>query len=135
VLPTVRATPANSINIQVVQVPNISIENFLFLKFNFNLIEKNEDETDMFFIRCFRDGFGGSQFDRSPRHWYSNSTFNYLSRRKMLKFVFTILDGRVVTAAPTTSTTRDWAQVCADLCKTGDGGVLCNCELVPVRRR
>nr|CAH0103451.1 unnamed protein product [Daphnia galeata] len=45
------------------------------------------------------------------------------------------IDGRVVTAAPTTSTTRDWAQVCADLCKTGDGGVLCNCELVPVRRR
>ncbi|EFX71459.1 hypothetical protein DAPPUDRAFT_308812 [Daphnia pulex] len=46
------------------------------------------------------------------------------------------IEGRaeVVTAA-TTTTTRDWGQVCVDLCKTGDGGVLCNCELVPVRRR
>ncbi|XP_032790509.2 uncharacterized protein LOC116927588, partial [Daphnia magna] len=35
----------------------------------------------------------------------------------------------------TTSTTRDWAQVCLDLCKTGDGGVLCNCELVPIRHQ
>ena len=42
-----------------------------------------------------------------------------------------------VAAANTTTpptTTRDWAAVCADLCKTGDGGVLCNCEMIPVRR-
>ncbi|KAI9562670.1 hypothetical protein GHT06_010124 [Daphnia sinensis] len=46
------------------------------------------------------------------------------------------IDGPIPRAEiATTSTTRDWAQVCLDLCKTGDGGVLCNCELVPIRRQ
>jgi hypothetical protein len=56
--------------------------------------------------------------------------------RFKMQICFQFLEGRaeVVTVA-TTTTTRDWVEVCADLCKTGDGGVLCNCELVPVRRR
>ncbi|XP_014088792.3 uncharacterized protein [Bactrocera oleae] len=29
------------------------------------------------------------------------------------------------------STTPDWKELCAALCKTGDGGALCNCDLAP----
>ncbi|XP_018801728.1 PREDICTED: uncharacterized protein LOC108976821 [Bactrocera latifrons] len=29
------------------------------------------------------------------------------------------------------STTPDWKELCATLCKTGDGGSLCNCDLAP----
>lgn len=29
------------------------------------------------------------------------------------------------------STTPDWKELCASLCKTGDGGSLCNCDLAP----
>lgn len=29
------------------------------------------------------------------------------------------------------ATTPDWNQLCASLCKTGDGGSLCNCDLSP----
>lgn len=29
------------------------------------------------------------------------------------------------------STTPDWKELCASLCKTGDGGALCNCDLAP----
>lgn len=31
----------------------------------------------------------------------------------------------------TTPITPDWNQLCASLCKTGDGGSLCNCDLSP----
>lgn len=30
------------------------------------------------------------------------------------------------------STTPDWHMVCVDLCKKGEGGVLCNCDLPPL---
>ena len=33
--------------------------------------------------------------------------------------------------APVATTTPDWNQLCASLCKTGDGGSLCNCDLSP----
>ncbi|KAH8239332.1 hypothetical protein KR032_003333 [Drosophila birchii] len=46
---------------------------------------------------------------------------------------------QVVTAAPivaaadadTTTAAPDWNEVCKVLCKTGDGGSLCNCDLSP----
>ncbi|XP_011290780.1 uncharacterized protein LOC101888001 [Musca domestica] len=31
----------------------------------------------------------------------------------------------------TTTTTPNWNELCASLCKTGDGGSLCNCDLSP----
>lgn len=43
------------------------------------------------------------------------------------------------TPTPTTektnqeSSTPDWKEVCSDLCKNGLGGVLCNCDLSPIR--
>lgn len=44
--------------------------------------------------------------------------------------------GREVYAAPnvtpTTSTTPNWDELCITLCKKGDGGVLCNCDLPPL---
>lgn len=33
---------------------------------------------------------------------------------------------------PTSSTTPDWDKLCISLCKKGDGGVLCNCDLPPL---
>lgn len=35
------------------------------------------------------------------------------------------------TTTSATTTTPDWNQLCAALCKTGDGGSLCNCDLSP----
>ena len=35
-------------------------------------------------------------------------------------------------ASLTTSTTPNWDEVCITLCKQGDGGVLCNCDLPPL---
>lgn len=33
-----------------------------------------------------------------------------------------------------TTTAPNWSVICADLCKQGNGGALCNCELIPFRR-
>lgn len=50
-----------------------------------------------------------------------------------------VVDGEQQTVAGTTrdttavsdSETPDWDEVCKALCKTGDGGSLCNCDLSP----
>jgi hypothetical protein len=34
-------------------------------------------------------------------------------------------------ALPTESTTPDWNKLCIQLCRNGQGGVLCNCDLPP----
>lgn len=31
----------------------------------------------------------------------------------------------------TDATTPDWSRVCAQLCRNGSGGILCNCDLPP----
>ncbi|XP_053957278.1 uncharacterized protein LOC128862581 [Anastrepha ludens] len=43
------------------------------------------------------------------------------------------MDDKEVTfqKAVVVTTTPDWTKLCAALCKTGDGGSLCNCDLVP----
>lgn len=33
----------------------------------------------------------------------------------------------------TLTTTPNWKEVCKDLCKIGEGGVLCNCDLPPLK--
>ncbi|XP_073843151.1 uncharacterized protein [Musca autumnalis] len=37
----------------------------------------------------------------------------------------------VATTTSSTGTTPNWNELCAALCKTGDGGSLCNCDLSP----
>lgn len=34
--------------------------------------------------------------------------------------------------ATTDTTTPDWNRVCAQLCRSGSGGILCNCDLPPL---
>lgn len=34
-------------------------------------------------------------------------------------------------SAGESETTPDWNELCVSLCKTGDGGSLCNCDLSP----
>lgn len=36
-----------------------------------------------------------------------------------------------VTQSGGAESTLDWVELCKALCKTGDGGVLCNCDLLP----
>ncbi|XP_011179709.2 uncharacterized protein LOC105210442 [Zeugodacus cucurbitae] len=38
---------------------------------------------------------------------------------------------QIAKRAAAESTTPDWKELCASLCKTGDGGALCNCDLAP----
>jgi len=38
-------------------------------------------------------------------------------------------------SSTTTSASPDWSAVCIDLCKKGEGGALCNCDLPPLSRK
>jgi hypothetical protein len=29
----------------------------------------------------------------------------------------------------------DWIQVCKELCHAGEGGILCNCDMIPLRQQ
>lgn len=39
------------------------------------------------------------------------------------------------TSTSTTTSEPDWSAVCMDLCKKGEGGALCNCDLPPLSRK
>jgi len=40
---------------------------------------------------------------------------------------------RQVNATTTASTTINWAEQCQILCKQGQGGLLCDCDMIPVK--
>jgi len=66
----------------------------------------------------------------------SNTRFQFpgddtpeIGRRSKTSSVAPVVAG---SAADTTTTVApDWDEVCKVLCKTGDGGSLCNCDLSP----
>ncbi|XP_061398922.1 uncharacterized protein LOC133334624 [Musca vetustissima] len=62
------------------------------------------------------------------RHVTLAGSINLTSDQREVVNIAPIAD---VTTTTTTVTTPNWNELCAALCKTGDGGSLCNCDLSP----
>lgn len=60
--------------------------------------------------------------------WEYNKILNPKSEKQRRELQQVVPYQGIVAA---TETTPDWNQLCASLCKTGDGGSLCNCDLSP----
>ncbi|XP_031619691.1 uncharacterized protein LOC116338511 [Contarinia nasturtii] len=58
--------------------------------------------------------------------------FNDINESATDESVTTTEDSASITTIDTTPDTPDWNVVCIELCKKGEGGALCNCDLPPL---
>ncbi|XP_023301141.2 uncharacterized protein LOC111683313 [Lucilia cuprina] len=98
---------------------------------DFDAYMKAEEQTNVCAIICDYNSVtltGCTPCNRDKNNEYmileNVNNFNQKQQRRQQVVPY----GAIDTSTPTTP---DWNQLCASLCKTGDGGSLCNCDLSP----